>query len=380
MLSVSGVNFSNRTNYPKTTNRVSNNPKLPQLKCDTVSFGNAHKAAVVGTDAILDLMRNCITLMAQGEKTLVHDAISLMQAGKINEAIKEIGKVAPPNGAIIEAAEGTKILAKNWDGSAVEHIFKKIPGFKNLGLTKSVDDSSIPAVFKAAFGYEPKTTIGMVGWSNVKPENVKGGAGLTKAELTKAYEEAIEEFFAPVDEYFVKGLGINPKDRVLLSSVSYSGVDKAIMDYGEKKGINTLTVTPFDYSIYGRSEHPFPTIITDTIPQYVDVYSTLSKNIVVTGGRDHAYKFDAGTKWVNPYKGLAIPIDVLKVYKGIEVPATINGKIENAAALAYSTFSDPIPAGLIAKFSELPDVPEKRLLMHPAQKALASAMARDLGI
>jgi hypothetical protein len=193
MLSVSGVNFSNRTNYSKTTNRVSYNPKLPQLKCDTVSFGNASKAAAVGTDAILDLMRNCIALMAQGEKTLVHDAISLMQSGKISEAIKEIGKVAPPNGAIIEAAEGTKILAKNWDGSAVEHIFKNIPGFKNLGLIKRVDDSSIPAVFKAAFGYEPKTTIGMVGRSNVKPENVKGGAGLTKAELTKAYEEAIEE-------------------------------------------------------------------------------------------------------------------------------------------------------------------------------------------
>ena len=385
MLSVSGVNFSNRTNYPKTTNGVSYNPKLPQLKCDTVSFGNAPKAAAVGTDAILDLMRNCIALLSKGEKTLVHDAISLIQAGKINEAIKEIGKVAPPNGAIIEAAEGTKILAKNWDGSAVEHIFKNIPGFKNLGLIKSVDDSSIPAVFKAAFGYEPKTTIGMVGWSNVKPENVKRRAGLTKAELTKveltkAYEEAIEEFFAPVDEYFVKGLGIDPKDRVLLSSVSYSGVDKAIMDYGEKKGINTLTVTPFDYSIYGRSEHPFPTIITDTIPQYVDVYSTLSKNIVVTGGRDHAYKFDAGTKWVNPYKGLAIPIDVLKVYKGIEVPATINGKIENAAALAYETFTDPIPAGLLAKFKKLPDVPEKNLLGHPAQKALASAIASDLGI
>jgi hypothetical protein len=380
MLSVSGVNFSNRTNYPKTTNRVSYNPKLPQLKCDTVSFGNAPKAAAVGTDAILDLMRNCITLLTQGEKTLVHDAISLIQAGKINEAIKEIGKVAPPNGAIIEVAEGTKILAKNWDGSPVEHIFKNVPGFKNLGLIKSVNDSSRSEIFKAAFGYEPKTTVGMVGWSSVKPENVISKNPYTKAELTKKYEEAIDKFFTPVDEYFVKGLGIDPKDRVLLSSVSYSGVDKAIMDYGEKKGINTLTVTPFDYSIYGRTEHPLPTIITDTIPQYVDVYSTLSKNIVVTGGRDHAYKFDAGTKWVNPGKGLAIPIDVLDVYEHIKIPAKINGKTENAAALAYETFTDPIPAGLLAKFKKLPDVPEKNLLEHPAQKALASAIASDLGI
>jgi hypothetical protein len=150
------------------------------------------------------------------------------------------------------------------------------------------------------------------------------------------------------------------------------------MDLGQGKGINTLTVTPFDYSIYGRSEHPFPTLITDTIPQYVDVYGKLSDNIVVTGGRDHAFKFDAGGKWLKQNNGLVIPVDVLKDYKGIIVPGSINGKIENAAAAAYETFSDPMPAGLIEKFKELPSDALKQDLQHPAQKALATAMWNNL--
>ena len=65
-------------------------------------------------------------------------------------------------------------------------------------------------------------------------------------------------------------------------------------------------------NIYGREEHPFPTVITDTIPQYVDVYGDLAENIVVTGGRDHAFKYDAGGKWLKQNNGVLIPVDVLK--------------------------------------------------------------------
>ena len=52
----------------------------------------------------------------------------------------------------------------------------------------------------------------MVGWTNVKPENIQGGSSLSKAELTKLYEEAIDEFYSPVDRYFTEALGINPSD------------------------------------------------------------------------------------------------------------------------------------------------------------------------
>ena len=360
-------------NYLGTNN---NTKRTSPQKADSVSFGNAQK--VVGTDVVLDLLRQCSNLLSAGKANEVRTAAELIQAGKINEAIKALSNVAPPNGAIEEVAEGTKILARNWDGSPIEHIFKNVKGFLNLGLIKKLDDTAVGEIFTKAFGHKPKTTIGMVGWTNVKPENVAGKTSLTKADLTKAYEEAIEKFFAPVDNYFVKGLGINPKDRALVSSVSYSGVDKALMDLGEKNNINTLTVTPFDYSIYGRSEHPFPTIITDTIAQYVDVYGKLSKNIVVTGGRDHAFKYDAGGKWLKQNEGILIPVDVLKDYKGIVVPPTINGKIENAAAAAYETFSDPIPAGLIKEFDKLPADGLKQELQHPAQKALASAIWQDL--
>ena len=149
---------------------------------------------------------------------------------------------------------------------------------------------------------------------------------------------------------------------------------------GERNGINTLTITPFDYSIYGRNEHPFPTIITDTIAEYVDSYGKLSKIIVVTGGRDHAFKYDAGGKWLKQNEGILIPVDVLKDFKGITVPATVNDKIENAAAVAYETFSDPLPLGLVDKFDKLPFNSFKKDIKHRAQKALASAIWQDLGL
>lgn len=366
-------NFSNNA-----VNKNQNNVKLAPMKADSVSFGNKAKIAEYGTDAILDAIRKCSDLLAEGKKGLVTDAISLIQAGKINEALAKLYDLAPANGAIETIEGGTKILARNWDGSPIEHVFKHVDGFVDLGLHKKVDDAKKVELFEQAFGVKPKTTIGMVGWTNVKPENIQGGSSLSKAELTKLYEEAIDEFYSPVDRYFTEALGINPSDRALVSSVSYSGVDKAIMDIGQGKKINTMTVTPFDYSIYGRSEHPFPTIITDTISQYVDVYGKMSDNIVVTGGRDHAFKFDAGGKWLKQNNGLLIPVDVLKDYKGIIVPPTINGKIENAAAAAYETFTDPMPSGLIAGFSELPSDILKQDLTHPAQKALATAMWNDL--
>ena len=375
MLNISPVKF---TSYSSKSNTVKQNSLTP-LKADSVSFGNAPKAAQqIGTDAVLDLLRRCSDLLKIGEVATVKDAASLIGAGKINEAIKALEKFSLPNGAITEIEGGTKILARNWDGSPIEHVFEHVPGFKNLVLIKKLDETSAGEIFKRAFGTQPKTTVGMVGWTNVKPENIQGGTSLTKADLTKKYEEAIEEFFKPIDDYFVKGLGIKPSDRALTSSVSYSGVDKAIMDLGQKNGINTLTVTPFDYSIYGRAQHPFPTIITDTIPQYVDVYGKLSDNIVVTGGRDHAFKFDAGGKWLRQNDGLVIPVDVLKDYKGITVPSTINGKIENAAALAYETFANPLPKGLIENFKTLPHDSLKQELTHPAQQALATAMWQQL--
>jgi len=374
MLNVNKVTSFYSSKLLTTNNNQNTNASI---RCDSVSFGNTQKITTVGTDAILDLTRRLSDLLTKGKDKIVTDSFGLIQAGKINEAIKMLEKLTPPNGAIETTANGTKILARNWDGTPVEHIFNQIDGFKNLGLITKLDDTSAAKVFHDAFGVQPKTTVGMVGWTNIKPDTVSGGTTLTKAELTKKYEEALSEFYSPIDKYFVKGLGINPADRALVSSVSYSGVDKAVMDLGNKNGINTLTITPFDYSIYGRNEHPFPTVFTDTIPQYVDVYGKLSKNIVVTGGRDHAFKFDAGGKWLKQTDGRVIPVDVLKDYKGIVVPATINGKIENAAAAAYETFESPLPKGLLDAFKSLPSDSLKQDLTHPAQKALAASMWQD---
>lgn len=373
-MNINKINFSISN---KAQNVKKQNISLKPMQFDSVSF-KGNKAARYGSDAILEALRKCSELISQGKSDFVVDAFSLVQAGKINEAIAKLNSMTLPNGSITTVDNGVKILAKNWDGSAVEHIFENVDGFKNLGLIKKVDDIQKAQIFDKAFSSQPKTTIGMVGWTNIKPENIQGGSSLSKAELTKKYEEAIEEFYSPIQKYFKEGIGLSQDDIALVSSVSYSGVDKAVMDLGQKNGINTLTVTPFDYSIYGRNQHPFPTIITDTIPQYVDVYGKLSDNIIVTGGRDHAFKFDAGGKWLRQNEGRLIPVDVLKDYKGIIVPPTINGKIENAAALAYDTFSNPLPSGLIEEFKNLPSDGLKQDLTHPAQKALASSIWQDL--
>ena len=241
MVDFSKINF---TGIKKTTNLNTNNQpeiKTKPMPYDSVSFGNRAKVAQQGSDAMLDFLRKCNELLQQGQKDFVTDAMSLLQAGKINEAIAKISNLTLPNGAIETIESGTKVLAKNWDGSPIEHVFYNVEGFKNLGLIKSVDDARRIDLFNQAFGVQPKTTVGMVGWTNVKPPE---GIDLSKAELTKLYEEGIEEFYAPVDKYFIEALGINPSDRALVSSVSYSGVDKALMDLGQQKGINTLTASP----------------------------------------------------------------------------------------------------------------------------------------
>lgn len=362
----------NRTDYnSRPVNTYANRSQLG--KGDTVSF--QAKKQQVAVDAMKELLRSLTDLMQAGNTPVIEKAVDLMRAGEINEAIKFIAEHKFPNGSIKEMKGETRILARDWEGKPTVHVFKHVDGFKNMGLHKEVSPSEI---YQEAFGVVPKTSVGIVGWTKVKPQNIAGGTNLSVGELTKSYEEAISEFYEPVDNYFVKGLGINPNDRALVSSVTYEGVDKAVMDMGKEKGINTLTVTPFDYSIYGRNEHPFPTVITDTIPQYVNVFGQLSKITVSTGGRDHAFKFDSGGKWLRQTEGILIPVDVLKDYKGIEVPSLIDDKIENAAALAFETFSNPFPSGLIEGFKELPSDSLKQKLDNPAQQALATAMWRQM--
>lgn len=361
-------NLNNTKYFQKTNSKCSNS--VQAIKYNQVSFRSA-KQKPVSLDAIKTLARGLSDIIGNPDNAnLVREAGDLMSAGKINEAIAFISQHSLPNGAIKELADKTIILARNWDGTPKEHVFEHVSGFMNLGLYKDVTPAEI---FNKAFGRNPNVSVGMVGWTNVKPDHVKGGTSLSKADLTKLYVEAIEEFYKPIDDYLLN-IGINPKDRIFISSVSYDGVDKAIMDMGQKMGIDTLTVTPFDYAIYGRNEHPFPTLITDTVPQYANVYSKLSDVILVTGGRDHAHKYDAGNKWLKNADGLVIPVDVLKEYKGIELPGIVNGKIENAAALAYETFSNPLPKDLVEAFKYLPDNSLKQKLTNPAQQALATVM------
>jgi len=56
----------------------------------------------------------------------------------------------------------------------------------------------------------------------------------------------------------------------------------------------------------------------------------------------------------------------------------VNGKIENAAALAYEKFESPFPPGLLKEFGSMPANEYKDRLKHPAQQALAASIYRKL--
>lgn len=338
--------------------------------------GNPEKAVQVGTDALLELAQKLSSALQQGKNKLVTDVMSLVQSGEIRKAIGEMNQNMPPEGFLKETSAGIELSTFNWDGTPITHIFQRVPGFKNLGIVDITNTETAEKVLLDAFGNKPKATIGAVGWTAIKPENIKGGTSLTKPELSKAYEDGVKKFLTPVDDYLIKGLRISSKERALTSSVSYSGIDKAVMDIGEQNKIPTLTITPYVYGIYGREAHPFPTVFTQDIPGYVDLYSKLSDVIVVTGGRDHAFRYDAGGKWLAQNNGLVIPVDILKDFKNIEIPAKINGKIENAAALAYETFENPLAPNLIEEFKNMPSNELKGKLTHPSQQALAAAVFR----
>lgn len=359
-------------NYGSQNNQLTFRPKVVAFK------GAEQKAAEVGTDVLLELAQKLAKALKDGKDKLVTDTLSLVNSGKVREAIGEMNKNIPPEGFVKKTQAGVELSTFNWDGSPITHTFKPTKGFKYLGVVDKADDKTAETLFVKAFGQKPKVSVGAVGWTVIKPENVKGGTSLTKAELSKAYQEGFNEFYMPVDNYFTKGLGIKPKDRVLTSCVNNSGIDEAVMSLGEKNKIPTMTVVPYVYGIYGKENHPHPTVFTKDIPGYVDLYSKMSDIIVVTGGRDHAFKYDAGGKWLNQNEGLVIPVDVLKDFKGIEVPSKINGKIENAAALAYETFESPFAPHLIEEFKNMPENSYKAQLKHPAQQALAAAMYRNI--
>jgi hypothetical protein len=128
-----------------------NNP-FAKTQCDSVSFKGKTTPKQYGTDAILDAIRKCSELITQGKEKIVTDAIALMQAGKVNEAMEQINNASTANGTLQDTPEGAKITAKNWDGSPAEHIFKKVEGFQNLGLIKEVDEAKIAELFTKAFG------------------------------------------------------------------------------------------------------------------------------------------------------------------------------------------------------------------------------------
>ena len=110
-----------------------------------VPFKYSHKVAYV-----VEFSHLKIRLFAKNQ--IVTDAVSLMQAGKINEAIAQLNEISPPNGVIETVENGTKIIARNWDGSPLEHIFQNVDGFQNLGLIRKVDDAGKIEIFQKAFG------------------------------------------------------------------------------------------------------------------------------------------------------------------------------------------------------------------------------------
>lgn len=261
-----------------------------------------------------------------------------------------LGKVEARNGkiAITSWAEGAPVTTEFPEG---QRAIVRGPG------------TNVQDFLREVVGGEPALVIGPVGWTVPDPDTVGmlnptvhrqfeatartlQGKGLTGADYEKAlkkekkaliarlYENAFQQWWEPIQAQLDTLIAEKrlPKNRVvMLTSASYAGVDKAAMDFAERKGLKIANITPFVYAQWMDTSKTYPLLVTNTVKDYADAYADAADVVLVTGGREHALKEDVGRGLIGG-KAVVIAADVLQEEIGIRVPPYINGKIENAAA------------------------------------------------
>ena len=273
-----------------------------------------------------------------------------MANGNFAKGVEIIKKYIPNQAAIKQTKLGTAVMAEGWSKPIV---FPKAKGFKML---EWADDPSIlttEGLWSAAYGKKPALTMGAVGNSNIKPEQVLGGCSMTKKELSAQYEKGIEDFYNPIFAY-LKECGANSKDIGFAFAHSDCGVDRAARNIVEKNGLKGFATTPTEYTQYLRgkemppceefpngfilADFPFPSILTRNVGQiedYANVYSKMvgkDMPLGVFGGGEHAFARDAREALMGKNGAQAVPVDIMKDKFGVIIPATdANGTVTNAA-------------------------------------------------
>jgi hypothetical protein len=221
---------------------------------------------------------------------------------------------------------------------------------------------SMKDFMKQALGEDPKVVICPVGWTAPSPqvlaqnnpkfaeqlarltETVTAEFGKDNPDLPKkidkaskllagaVYERAFKLFWEPIDQYLFEERKLDPSKFAFLTSASYDGIDRAAMDYASSKNMPVVNVTPFAYANWMKTDLPFPLKVSNTIDDYARDCAEGAGMLVVTGGRDHAWSKDVDNFLIKEKK-LVVPADILSEALAMDVPATKDGAVDNAARL-----------------------------------------------
>ena len=318
--------------------------------------------------------------------------------GKLEEGIEIVKPFLPNKAAIKETSLGTAVMAEGWSKPIV---FPKGDGFKWVGWIDKPGEVTTKELWEGAYGKLPAARMGAVGNSNIKPEQVRGGCSMTKAELSKKYEDAIQDFYRPVIGY-LKDTGASSKDIGFAFAHSDCGVDKAARAIVEEHGLKGFAVTPTEYTQYLRgteipaskefpdgailADFPFPTVLTRNIGQIVDYGKTYGKMVgknnpmAIFGGGEHAFIQDTGNALLGKEGSRWVPVDIMKDRFGIEIPAKNDkGDIINASRNILDNInSNPHEQYKYAFDNYLPNTLSKQDLVHDGQKSIATIAYTEL--
>lgn len=273
-----------------------------------------------------------------------------MANGNFSKGVEIIKKFIPNQAAIKQTKLGTAVMAEGWEKPIV---FPQTKDFKMLEWADKPDVLTTEELWSAAYGKKPALTMGAVGNSNIKPEQVLGGCSMTKKELSAKYEQGIEDFYNPIFAY-LKECGANPQDIGFAFAHSDCGVDRAVRNVVEKNNLKGFATTPTEYTQYLRgkemppsdefpngfilADFPFPSVLTRNggqIEDYANVYSKMvgkEMPLGVFGGGEHAFTRDAREALFGKNGSQAVPVDIMKDKFNIVIPATNeNGAVTNAA-------------------------------------------------
>jgi hypothetical protein len=245
----------------------------------------------------------------------------------------------------------------NEDGSASVTRFETVKRNKVFG-----PETDMKTFLTEALGPGPRLIIGPAGWTIPNPDvlinnnpQFKKKADQLKVDLvealgkdnpnfeklytkgvkqlaSEAYEEAFRSFWGPIQKYLIEEAGLDPSKLAFLTSASYSGIDKAAMDFADANNIDVVNVTPYRYAEWMDTSKSYPLLITNSVDDYADKFAQGATFLFITGGREHALRKDAANFMFEQNKAV-IAVDIMKETLGFDVPSLLRGVVDNAARL-----------------------------------------------